>query len=623
MELLLYRYATGTRRSSYLGTGRILPARKIQCQCMRSSRAHTRLQSLANMRWYAGLCVLCVLHSVGAEEACGDEVCSLKSKDTGWQKGKFVLDSKPVVRETLGHCSWTFLHSVAAYLPHDKRTGVLDAGTKKAFVDIVLALRKVYACSLCRRHFDKMLSARPALVRKLHRVSTRDDAVFFMYMVHNLVTAERIRGHKDQKANTAIKLFAVGAPAGATQSEQVALFTQNLLKPFLHDTPTEKYQGARKAAIEASLVRWSWSAFNEKKAREKAAQARSARKDPFDLRLENSIAENEKLPPLRFAHACRANIASPGSAYCGKIRRVAAAYRNGARLPFHAFVMGRCPWCALWMSYMKPILEGFGQRLDFKLSFILDHSLVGTPRFESASPREQSYYRMNTWHGYTSMHGRLEAAADAYELCAQKLYNNMHADALSGMPKWLAYIECMDLEFDEAGPARSQICAPKHGLDHEKIQACAEGATGKHLLDASIREFQARGIDSAPTFIIANTTKHDGVARTGEVLKMICPALACLDKDWRAHNPTAAAAEHVPAGRRLVQTEVPQDQHSASRGALVTSSADTMPTERRFAWHPDGTSSVLVSVLACYSVFATVALGVIVWQAKEHQRVTL
>ena len=56
----------------------------------------------------------CVLQSVSAEEACGDEVCSLKSKDTGWKKGKFVLDSKPVVRETLGHCSWTFLHSVAA-----------------------------------------------------------------------------------------------------------------------------------------------------------------------------------------------------------------------------------------------------------------------------------------------------------------------------------------------------------------------------------------------------------------------------------------------------------------------------------------------------------------------------
>ena len=84
----------------------------------------------------------------------------------------------PCIHTFHSHCAWTFLHSCAAYLPNTQ--GVLAADTKAAFVALVLSLRKVYACSLCRHHFDAMLTAQPVLVEKLKAITTRDDAVFWL-----------------------------------------------------------------------------------------------------------------------------------------------------------------------------------------------------------------------------------------------------------------------------------------------------------------------------------------------------------------------------------------------------------------------------------------------------------
>jgi hypothetical protein len=54
---------------------------------------------------------------------CADGPCaidSLKSADgAGWAGGTFCLNEKPVTTESLGHCTWTMLHSIAAYLQED------------------------------------------------------------------------------------------------------------------------------------------------------------------------------------------------------------------------------------------------------------------------------------------------------------------------------------------------------------------------------------------------------------------------------------------------------------------------------------------------------------------------
>ena len=62
----------------------------------------------------------------------------------------FCLNNAPLDRETLGHVSWSFLHTTAAYLP----SGTLEKEIKDSFVNIMLAIPQIYACSLCRGHFQ-------------------------------------------------------------------------------------------------------------------------------------------------------------------------------------------------------------------------------------------------------------------------------------------------------------------------------------------------------------------------------------------------------------------------------------------------------------------------------------
>jgi hypothetical protein len=132
-----------------------------------------------------------VVQSTEAIESCGDEICStVKSSSAGWNGTVFMLDEKPVIRETLGHCTWTFLHSTAAYLPADSN-GKLSNDVRDSFVNLVLSLRQIYACELCRKDFDKLFTDEPLLVKRLRDVSTQDDATLFTTVIHNMVSAQR------------------------------------------------------------------------------------------------------------------------------------------------------------------------------------------------------------------------------------------------------------------------------------------------------------------------------------------------------------------------------------------------------------------------------------------------
>ena len=105
------------------------------------------------------LCLLSVTPVQGVE-ACGDEICSMNaSKGTGWKGTTYILDNtQPVIRQSLGHCTWTFLHSVASYLPNVGNNGPLAPEVKTSFVNLILSLRHVYACELCRKHFDTLFA---------------------------------------------------------------------------------------------------------------------------------------------------------------------------------------------------------------------------------------------------------------------------------------------------------------------------------------------------------------------------------------------------------------------------------------------------------------------------------
>jgi len=195
-------------------------------------------------------------------------------------------------------------------------------------------------------------------------------------------------------------------------------------------------------------------------------------------------------------------------------------------------VEGRCPWCAQWLSLLKPLLAGLGGRLDTRLSF------VGLDRWSGP----------NAWRGFSSAHGPAEVAADAYELCAEAHYKEPAVGgSAGGAPLWVDFVECMDAKFAEAGPGTARVCAAQLGMDGGKLAACAVGAEGRALLDKSIASFHAHHIASAPSFLVGNGSLHAGVVPRARMLELLCPSLACLDADFKAQNPRAWRAEQALA----------------------------------------------------------------------------
>ena len=200
-------------------------------------------------------------------ESCGDQICAMTSNTSGWKKlpgdvhKSFVLDNKPMIRQTLGHATWSFLHSVASYLPMPDG-GKLSSETKQSFISLVLSLRDVYACALCRHHFDELFKSTPLLNKKLHQIETRSDAILWLFVTHNMVTSSR--SHSAQ-------LFVPEGGAGFVPSkaftgpdseplavQQRVWFHVFLLK-FFQAPALSDYNGAPPAdflaAVQASQVR--------------------------------------------------------------------------------------------------------------------------------------------------------------------------------------------------------------------------------------------------------------------------------------------------------------------------------------------------------------------------------
>merc|ERR1711871_1918061 len=126
------------------------------------------------------LCVIFSLRPSLAQQRkllCGENICSAGGsplfKGSGWTPGakKFCLNKNPMNRVTLGHVSWSFLHTTTAYLPDGK----LLPHIKQSFVNLMWTVRNIYACELCRGHFQKLMTDQQ-VVGELNAIETRYDA---------------------------------------------------------------------------------------------------------------------------------------------------------------------------------------------------------------------------------------------------------------------------------------------------------------------------------------------------------------------------------------------------------------------------------------------------------------
>eukprot|EP00935_MAST-01C_sp_MAST-1C-sp1_P002448 g2448.t1 len=458
-------------------------------------------------------------------EACGDEICSMNaSKGTGWKGTTYILDNtQPVIRQSLGHCTWTFLHSVASYLPNVGNNGPLAPEVKTSFVNLILSLRHVYACELCRKHFDTLFRQNSGLEARLKEVRTREDAVVYVTALHNAVTLN----HVDPSGET---LFLPNirqwvdhskphppAQAGEIGKQWWARFWTRFVSGQNQD---KTYRMQRTQLINMADERWNWVAHNLRK------RAEEEHEDMFDVQLENQVKQNQKLPPISYETGCAREIAHHNAlppmqqtSHCSAlIPPTANGNSNGngvgdgkGRLRIVLYIMAKCPWCALLMSKMNSILVGMGDRFDVSVMPLLDKV---PPQYLKRNPG---------WHGFTSMHGVMEARSDAWEMCAAKHYP--HQRPGRKIAQWLEFLECMDADFGGESTAQAKACCKEAGMSFEKIHMCANsGSEGLTMLAAAIKETSRLHIDSAPTYDIGGR-RHDGVKSSQQMLRIMCPML--------------------------------------------------------------------------------------------------
>lgn len=144
------------------------------------------------------------------------------------------------------------------------------------------------------------------------------------------------------------------------------------------------------------------------------------------------------------------------------------------------FVMSQCPYGAKAMIAAAQVLPLFADgELDLDVHFI--------------GQKQDGKL--------TSMHGQPEVDLDLVEICA--------ADRYPSDGQFVKFLACVSKDY-KAG--EWQPCAAEAGMDVGVIDACAKGADGQRLLEASFDEARSLGISASPTFLVNNQRTFGAIA---------------------------------------------------------------------------------------------------------------
>jgi hypothetical protein len=153
------------------------------------------------------------------------------------------------------------------------------------------------------------------------------------------------------------------------------------------------------------------------------------------------------------------------------------------------YVMSQCPYGTQVEDAIKPVLDKFGDCIDFNLNFISTD--LGDGNFRS-------------------LHGEPETKGNIVQLCAAK-YNP---------DKYMDMIVCQN-ENAGAIPDNWESCAEEYNLDVENIRNCYEGDEGKQLLSENVKLAQAVGATGSPTMYL-NDEKYSGGRDELSFTRAIC-----------------------------------------------------------------------------------------------------
>ena len=135
-----------------------------------------------------------------AVDDCNGTICDLTSGTTGWAGDKdtsnFVLDNRPMGKDTFGHAAWSYIHTMTAYLPmvdggvvnETTQDYEITAGAKTSYIHTISELKNSYGTLAGRNTMTSLETTTPELAQKLDAVVTRHDAILFSWTLHNLVS---------------------------------------------------------------------------------------------------------------------------------------------------------------------------------------------------------------------------------------------------------------------------------------------------------------------------------------------------------------------------------------------------------------------------------------------------
>ncbi|MBR9678402.1 MAG: hypothetical protein GOU97_03885 [Nanoarchaeota archaeon] len=146
---------------------------------------------------------------------------------------------------------------------------------------------------------------------------------------------------------------------------------------------------------------------------------------------------------------------------------------TGTKPTVMLFVMSQCPYGVQAEKAAKPLVDAFGDEIDFQVHFIATDNGDGT---------------------FKSLHDQPEVDGDLRQVCIQKYYSDKYWD----------YLLCVEPNYKGLGDVW-EGCAVQNGIDVEIIKSCAEGSEGQQLLSESIAASNQFGASSSPTTFVVDS----------------------------------------------------------------------------------------------------------------------
>jgi len=187
---------------------------------------------------------------------------------------------------------------------------------------------------------------------------------------------------------------------------------------------------------------------------------------------------------------------------------------TGTKPTVMLFVMSQCPFGVQAEKAAKPLIDAFGDEIDFQVHYIATDNGDGT---------------------FGSLHGQNEVNGDLRQVCIQKYFPD----------KFWDHLLCVEPNYTQLDSVW-EGCATQNGIDVETIKTCASGSEGAQLLKDSIEVTNDFGATGSPTTYVVDLDGmlyRTDVRSTAQVQALLCgidPDMTGCDAVFSESTATAS-----------------------------------------------------------------------------------